>query len=147
MTVSKFYDVIKLRYVLFNVCTFLMRVLYNQFQNGEWFIDDNLVFTWIFDLSELALPPLHIKLPCRIGFREISELFLVKHFPLLNKVYSSGYDSIWAILNSTNLLSSMSDRVRYFKFALCFLFLSQFNQFDFNFKIHARCFIILSKSE
>ena len=61
--------------------------------------------------SELAFPPTHIKLPCRIGFRGMRGLFLGKHFPSLNKLYSSGYDSILEILNSTNLLSSMSDRV------------------------------------
>ena len=125
-----------------NDYTFFMTVLCNQFRNSiTWFLHAYSIF------SELALPPTHIKLPYRNGFRGISELFLDKRFPLLNKVYSSGYDSIWAILNSTNLLSSMSNRVRYFKFAPCFLFLFQFSQFDFNFKIHARCFTILSKSE
>ena len=59
---------------------------------------DLLMITWLLHaysvFSELAVTPTHIKLRCRIGFGGISELFLSKHFPLFNKVYSSGYNSV-----------------------------------------------------
>ena len=119
--VFKFYDILKQRSVLFQ-CAYSLPFSWQSFIINFKMGCDVLMIIHAYSIfSELALPPMHIKLPCRIGFRGMSELFLGKHFPLLNKVYSSGYDSIWAILNSTNLLSSVSDRVRYFKFSLFFV--------------------------
>ena len=93
---------------------------------------DLSMITWYlhacFILHEIILLPTHMKLSCRIGFSEISDLFFDKHFNLLNKAYCWGYDSIWAVLKINNFFN-ISDRVRNFKLSLYVLFFSSSTSF------------------
>ena len=89
------------------MCAFFMTIHYNQFCNGDWFIDDKL-HIWSF-LSYLFF--LHISnFLVELGSEKLGSKVTICFLKLLTK------------FNTLSLLC-------------VFLLLSHFSQFDFNFKI------------